>query len=66
MNDKYSAVVDLYIEGHIPKDVYLAKTKQMEDTIEKYKKQLCTLEVKYTLGNGHRVFETPYSLDIDN
>ena len=46
MNDKYSAVVDLYIEGHIPKDVYLAKTKQMEDTIEKYKKQLCTLEEK--------------------
>ena len=46
MNDKFSAVVDLYVEGHIPKDIYLAKTKQMEDTIEKYKCQLSALEDK--------------------
>lgn len=46
MNNKYSAVVDLYVEGNIPKDIYLAKTKQIEESIEKYKNELCTLEKK--------------------
>lgn len=37
LNNKYSAFVDLFVEGNIPKDIYLSKTKQIEETIETHK-----------------------------
>lgn len=46
LNEKYSAIVDLYVEGNIPKDIYLAKSKKLEETIEKCKVELSTLEEK--------------------
>lgn len=46
LNDKFSSVVDLYVEGNIPKDIYLAKSKQLEEAIEKCKVELSTLEEK--------------------
>lgn len=44
LNEKLSAIVDLYIEGNIPKDIYLTKSKQIEETVEKCKEELSTLE----------------------
>lgn len=46
LNEKFSSIVDLYVEGNIPKDIYLSKSKQLEETIEKCKIELSTLEEK--------------------
>ena len=44
--EKYSSIVDLYVEGHIPKEIYLTKVAKLDEVINKYKEELCTLEEK--------------------
>lgn len=39
-NEKYSTLVDLYVEGNIPKDIYLVKKSSIEEKIEYIKKDI--------------------------
>lgn len=46
LNDRYSSLVDLYVDGNIPKDIYLSKKEQIEESVNKCKNEICTLEKK--------------------
>ena len=46
LNEKLSSIVDLYVDGDIPKDIYLDKSKKLQDSIEACKTELGALEVK--------------------
>lgn len=42
-NDKYSSLIDLYVDGNIPKDMYLIKKENFEKKIENIKNEIETL-----------------------
>ena len=70
----YQEYYNKYEKGFSPDDVKLLndlKSQSSQDNKELLAALLGKIEylqsqIKYTLGNGHRVFEIPYSLDVDN
>lgn len=58
LHSKYDALVDLYIDGNIPKDMYLIKKENFERSIQKEKKELEHLEYeKEKLQNENSILE---------
>lgn len=42
-NEKYSSLIDLYVDGNIPKEMYLVKKENFENKIENIKNEIETL-----------------------
>jgi hypothetical protein len=40
LNDRYSSLIDLYVDGNIPKDMYLIKKEDIEKKIENLKTEI--------------------------
>ena len=58
LHDKYNSLVDLYVDGNIPKDMYLIKKENFEKNIKKEKEELNHLEdEKEKLQNENNVLE---------
>mgnify|MGYP003295832643 CR=1 FL=1 len=58
LHSKYDALVDLYIDGNIPKDMYLIKKENFEKSIKKEKEELEHLEdEKEKLQNENNILE---------